>query len=78
MEGQGLHNILMGRVYATRDNCRMCINNQAAFVMATNPTYGRRTWNIEISWHYVRDQVDKGTVELWKVATADNPSDLLT
>ncbi|KAE9332431.1 hypothetical protein PR003_g14526 [Phytophthora rubi] len=57
---------------------RQGIDNQAAFVMATNPTYSRRTRHIELRWHYVRDQVAKKTVELWKVKTDDNPSDLMT
>lgn len=31
------------------------IDNSAALVMATNPTYSRRTRHIELRWHYVRD-----------------------
>ncbi|KAG3063696.1 hypothetical protein PI124_g22599 [Phytophthora idaei] len=46
--------------------------------MATNPTYSRRTRHIELRWHYVRDQIAKKTVELWKVKTDDNPSDMMT
>ena len=61
------------RVYFT-----LGIDNQAAFVMATNPTFSRRTRHIELLWHNVRDQVAKKTVELWKVHTADIPSDMCT
>lgn len=46
--------------------------------MATKPTYSRRTRHIELQWHYFRVQVAKKTVELWKVKTDDNPSDLMT
>ena len=57
---------------------RMGIDNQDAFVMATNPTYSRRTRHIELRWHYVRDQVAKKNVDLWKVKTDVNPSDIMT
>ncbi|CAH0478159.1 unnamed protein product [Peronospora belbahrii] len=43
---------------------RLGIDNQAAFIMSTNPTYSRRTRHIELRWHYVRVQVAKRTVEL--------------
>ncbi|CAH0476957.1 unnamed protein product [Peronospora belbahrii] len=49
-----------------------------AFVMSTNPTYSRRTRHIVLRWHYVWDQVAKRTVELWKIKTKINPSDLMT
>ncbi|POM77221.1 Integrase catalytic core protein [Phytophthora palmivora] len=54
------------------------IDNQAAHVMATNPTYSRRTRHIELRWHYVREQVQKGTVELHKVKGETNPADTFT
>ncbi|KAG3026099.1 hypothetical protein PC120_g6100 [Phytophthora cactorum] len=46
---------------------RIGIDNQAALVMATNPSYSRRTRHIELRWHYVREQVDKGVIKLYKV-----------
>ncbi|ETO84556.1 hypothetical protein F444_01553 [Phytophthora nicotianae P1976] len=35
------------------------IDNQAAYVMATNPTYSRRTRHIELRWHFVREQASR-------------------
>ncbi|KAE9191830.1 hypothetical protein PF005_g11110 [Phytophthora fragariae] len=78
MEAQGLRNVLIEVFPKMTTKLRQGIDNQAAFVMATNPTYSRRTRHIELRWHYVRDQVVKMTVELWKVKTDDNPSDLMT
>ncbi|GMF55152.1 unnamed protein product [Phytophthora fragariaefolia] len=78
MEGQGLRNVLIEVFSMMKTENRLGIDNQAAFVMATNPTYNRRTRHIELRWHYVRDQVVKKTVELWKVKTDVNPSDLMT
>ena len=46
--------------------------------MATDLTYSRRTRNIELRRHYVRDQVAKINVELGKVKTDVNPSEITT
>ena len=46
--------------------------------MATDLTYSRRTRNIELRRHYVRDQVAKINVELGKVKTDVNPFDIMT
>jgi hypothetical protein len=43
---------------------RIGIDNQATFVMATNPTYSLCTRHIELRWHFVRDQVEKGAIKL--------------
>ncbi|POM59960.1 Copiatype Polyprotein [Phytophthora palmivora] len=72
MEGQGLGNVLIEVFPELTTEFTLGIDNQAAYVMATNPTFSRRTW------HYVRDQVTKKTVSLQKVKTDVNPSDLLT
>ncbi|KAG2908580.1 hypothetical protein PC116_g13073 [Phytophthora cactorum] len=78
MEGQGLRNVQIQVFPELETRFRMGIYNHAAFVMATNPTYSRRTRHIELRWHYVRDQVAKRTVDLWKVKTEVNPSDIMT
>ncbi|KAG3115460.1 hypothetical protein PI124_g5330 [Phytophthora idaei] len=39
---------------------RFGIDNQAAHVLATNPTYSRRTRHIELRWRFVREQVLRG------------------
>lgn len=78
MDGQGLRNVLIEVFPQLETKFRMGIDNQAAFVMATNPTYSRRTRHIELRWHFVRDQVAKRTVDLWKVRTEANPSDIMT
>ncbi|GMF35188.1 unnamed protein product [Phytophthora fragariaefolia] len=78
MKGQGLRNVLIEVFSMMKTENRLGIDNQAAFVMATNPTYNRRTRHIELRWHYLRDQVVKKTVELRKVKTDVNPSDLMT
>nr|CCA21002.1 copiatype polyprotein putative [Albugo laibachii Nc14] len=78
MGGQGLRNILLQVFADVKYIFRIGIDNQAAYVMATNPTYSRRRRRIKLRWHYVRDQVAKRNVNLWKLKTDVNPSDIMT
>ncbi|KAE9108357.1 hypothetical protein PF010_g11932 [Phytophthora fragariae] len=57
---------------------RIGIDNQAAHTMATNPTYSRRTRHIELRWHFVREQVERGVIELHKIRGDVNPADTFT
>ncbi|KAE9138475.1 hypothetical protein PF010_g950 [Phytophthora fragariae] len=57
---------------------RIGIDNQAAHTMATNPTYSRRTRHIELRWHFVREQVERGVIELHKIRGDVNPADPFT
>ena len=56
---------------------RIGIDNQAAYIMETSLTYSRRTLHIELRWHYVREQVQKGVIDLHKVKVENNPADML-
>ena len=42
-----------------RISLRIGIDNKATYIITTDRTYSRRTRNIELRWHYVREQVQK-------------------
>ncbi|KAG2772311.1 hypothetical protein PC129_g16735 [Phytophthora cactorum] len=67
MEAIAESNILQEIVPKMEVKLRIGIDNQTALVMATNPSYSRRARHIELRWHYVRAQVEKQVVELYKV-----------
>ena len=46
--------------------------------MAQNPVNQDRTKHIDISYHFIRDAVKAGIVDLYYVPTRQNVSDLLT
>lgn len=78
MEAIAESNILQEIVMTKDVKLRLGIDNQAALVMATSPSYSRRTRHIELRWHYVRAQVEKGMIELYKVKGVENPADTFT
>lgn len=78
MEAVAEGNILQEILPDHEVKLRIGIDNQAAHVMATNPTYSRRTRHIELRWHYVREQVVKSTIDLHKVRGEVNPADTFT
>ncbi|KAE9268938.1 hypothetical protein PF001_g29444 [Phytophthora fragariae] len=67
MEAVSESNILQEILPQQDVKLRIGMDSQAALVMATNPTYSRRTRHIELRWHYVREQVEKGVIDLHKV-----------
>ena len=68
MEGRSLVNLL-SEVMPDHGVLKLGIDNQAAYVLATSPTYSRQTRHIELRYHYVREQVKQRKVTLWKVVS---------
>ena len=54
-----------------------CDNNGAIF-NAQNPHTGKGTKHIELPYHYVREQVEKGKIRLFRVESAENHADMMT
>jgi len=53
-------------------------DNQSAIEYSKNPTSHKYTKHIDTRYHFVREQVVAKTVELRKVASADNVADIFT
>lgn len=53
-------------------------DNQGALALARNPVFHSRTKHIDIQHHFVREQVEAGSVHLEYVPTGDNLADILT
>ncbi|KAL9261973.1 Retrovirus-related Pol polyprotein from transposon TNT 1-94-like protein [Drosera capensis] len=53
-------------------------DNQSAVQLTKNTMYHERTKHIDIRFHFVRNEVAKGTIKVKKVPTAENPADMLT
>ena len=53
-------------------------DSQSAICLAKNPTFHARTKHIDVQFHFVRDMVEDGKVNLEKVDTVKNVADALT
>ena len=53
-------------------------DNQSAICMTKNPQFHGRSKHISIKYHFVRDQVREGTVNLKYCPTQDMIADMLT
>ena len=56
----------------------MCLDNQGSIFLSVNPVIDRRTKHIEVRYHFIREQVELGSTEIFYVATADQLADSLT
>jgi len=56
----------------------ICCDNQSAICLAKNPNFHARTKHIVVQYHFVRDIVEDGKVNLEKVNTLTNVTNSLT
>lgn len=54
------------------------VDNQGAIALAKNPVYHQRSKHIDIKYHFIRSEVQKGSVELKYVPTELNNADAFT
>ena len=60
------------------DSVTINCDNQGAIALTKNLEFHARIKHIDIQWHYVREQVEKGAVMLRFVSTAEMVADGLT
>ena len=55
----------------------MC-DNQSAIALAKNDTFHQRTKHIDVSHHFIREQIEFGNIKVHYVPTAEQDADILT
>jgi hypothetical protein len=53
-------------------------DNEGAVALSKNPEFHSRTKHIDIQWHFVREKVAEGRIELQRVSTANQAADGFT
>ena len=54
------------------------VDNQGALLLARNPVFHERSKHIDIKYHFIREEIQKGNVNLFYVHTTNNWSDIFT
>jgi hypothetical protein len=53
-------------------------DNQSCMKLSENPVFHDRSKHIEIYYHFIRDYVQRGAVELQYISTEEQVADILT
>ncbi|KAE8735271.1 DNA repair protein RAD51-like protein 1 [Hibiscus syriacus] len=53
-------------------------NIQSALHLARNPAFHSRTKHIRVQYHFIREKVKEGTIDMQKIHTKDNIADFMT
>ena len=56
----------------------ICADNQGSIFIRSNPVQERRSKHIDICYHYIRELVEQGKVDIYFVEGEENPADLFT
>ncbi|KAJ0388685.1 hypothetical protein P43SY_010840 [Pythium insidiosum] len=64
--------------HSEKDAVVVLEDNQGAIALAKNPEFHKRTKHIDIRYHFVRESVETGNIELQYCSTQDMLADLLT
>ena len=62
---------------STRPVTLFC-DNMSSMQLASNPVFHARTKHIEVHYHFVREKVLDGTIEMVYVSTQDQVADIFT
>ena len=53
-------------------------DSQSAIDLTHNPKYHEKTKHIDVRAHFIRDVIAEGAIAIIKIATAENPADMMT
>jgi len=65
-------------VGAVNETVVLNVDNQSAIALAKNPVFHQRSKHIDIRYHFVRNEVQNGSVQLQYVPSENNVADMLT
>ena len=69
---------LLGEIGRLQNIVPVFCDSQSALHLATNPVYHSKTKHIDVKYHFVRQAISEGGVDLKKVHTKENCADMFT
>ena len=70
---------LLGELLGTPQlKVRLLVDNKAAIALSKNPVHHDRSKHIDTRYHFIRECVDKGEVDISHVSTNEQLADILT
>jgi hypothetical protein len=57
---------------------KLLVDNKSAISLAKNPVFHERSKHIDVKYHFIREQVEQGSVCIDYVRTSDQLADILT
>ena len=73
-----LRQLLSDMLLCTKEPVTLFGDNQGAISLSKNPVHHQRSKHIDIRFHFIRDEVQKGSVEMFYIPTEDNMADIFT
>ena len=61
-----------------QEDCVLHCDNQSAVHLAKNPVFHSRTKHIQMRYHFIRELINDGTLNLKKILGTKNPADMFT
>jgi hypothetical protein len=77
-EALWLHKMLIGLFGVQLRPTVIYCDNQSCIKLSENPVFHDRSKHIEIRYHFIRDYVQRGAVELQYISTEEQVADILT
>ncbi|MCF8701923.1 Ty1/Copia family ribonuclease HI, partial [Corynebacterium sp. MC-10] len=70
--------MIMEELGHEQENIPLFCDSQSALYLARNPAFHSKSKHIRVQYHFVREKVEEGTVDMQKIHTKDNLADFMT